>query len=179
MNKKIIIIGAGIAGLSTGCYGQKNGFETEIFEMHNLPGGLCTSWKRKDYLFDGCIHWLMGARPGTTFYKYWTEIGALDGLDFYTHKIQRQVENKLGQKFISYSDVDLLEKELLNISLEDKDLILELTSAVRKLKDFDVPVDIPTDMYSLGDKIKMLVNVLPKIGIFVMIKQNQYCPIRQ
>jgi len=51
-----IIIGADVAGLSAGCYGQMNGYDTKIFELHTLPGGLCTSWKRKGYVFDGCIH---------------------------------------------------------------------------------------------------------------------------
>jgi phytoene dehydrogenase-like protein len=41
----IIIIGAGIAGLAAGCYAQMNGYQTRIFEMHNLPGGLCTAWQ--------------------------------------------------------------------------------------------------------------------------------------
>jgi phytoene dehydrogenase-like protein len=53
---EVVIIGAGIAGLSLGCYLQMNGFNVQIFESHNTPGGLCTSWKRKGYLFDGCIH---------------------------------------------------------------------------------------------------------------------------
>ena len=57
--KSIIIIGAGIAGLSAGCYGQMNNYQTRIFEMHNLPGGLCTSWKRQGYTIDGCLHWLV------------------------------------------------------------------------------------------------------------------------
>ena len=47
MEKSIIITGAGIAGLSAGCYGQMNGYRTQIFEMDTKPGGLCTSWKRK------------------------------------------------------------------------------------------------------------------------------------
>lgn len=38
-DKSIIIIGAGIAGLSAGCYGQMNGYHTRIFEMSNSPGG--------------------------------------------------------------------------------------------------------------------------------------------
>jgi len=46
----------GMAGLSTGCYLQINGYETQIFEMSQSPGGLCTSWKRKEYVFDGYIH---------------------------------------------------------------------------------------------------------------------------
>ncbi len=44
-NKSIIIIGAGFAGLSVGIYAQMNGYRTQIFEMHNLSGGLCTACK--------------------------------------------------------------------------------------------------------------------------------------
>jgi len=47
-DNSIIIIGAGFAGLAAGIYAQMNGFRSQIFEMHNLPGGLCTSWKKKD-----------------------------------------------------------------------------------------------------------------------------------
>ncbi|HSV30486.1 MAG TPA: FAD/NAD(P)-binding protein [Atribacteraceae bacterium] len=50
--KKVLIIGAGIAGLSAGSYLRRNGYDTEIFETHALPGGLCTAWKRGDYTFD-------------------------------------------------------------------------------------------------------------------------------
>lgn len=66
MPKKIIIIGAGIAGLSAGCYARMNGYEAEIYEMHDKPGGLCTSWKREGYTIDGCIHWLIGSNPNSS-----------------------------------------------------------------------------------------------------------------
>jgi phytoene dehydrogenase-like protein len=49
----IIIIGAGVAGLAAGCYAQMNGYRTQIFELHDQPGGLCTAWERKGYTFDG------------------------------------------------------------------------------------------------------------------------------
>ena len=52
MEKTMIIVGAGITGLSTGFYAQMNGFNTTIFEMHKIPGGLCTAWTRKGYTFD-------------------------------------------------------------------------------------------------------------------------------
>lgn len=38
MGKSIAIIGAGIAGLAAGCYAQMNGYESHIFELHELPG---------------------------------------------------------------------------------------------------------------------------------------------
>lgn len=72
--KSIIIIGGGIAGLSAGCYGQMNGFRTRIFEMHKKPGGHCTSWKRQGYVVDGCIHWLVGSRPGSGFHRIWEDL---------------------------------------------------------------------------------------------------------
>jgi glycerol-3-phosphate dehydrogenase len=37
--KKMIIIGAGIDGLPTECYAQMNGYDSEIWEMHNIAGG--------------------------------------------------------------------------------------------------------------------------------------------
>ena len=40
MQKSIIIIGAGISGLSAGCYGQMNGYDTRIFELNTIPGGV-------------------------------------------------------------------------------------------------------------------------------------------
>ncbi|UCE39371.1 MAG: NAD(P)/FAD-dependent oxidoreductase [Thermoplasmata archaeon] len=63
MEKSIIIIGAGIAGLSAGCYARMNGYQSHIFEHHTRPGGVAATWKRKDYIIDGGIHWLMGNKP--------------------------------------------------------------------------------------------------------------------
>lgn len=41
--KSIIIVGAGLAGLSAACYARMNGYDSTIFEMHALPGGCCTA----------------------------------------------------------------------------------------------------------------------------------------
>ena len=54
------VIGAGMGGLASGIFGQLNGYRTQIFEMHSISGGQCTSWKRKGYIFDVCIHHLFG-----------------------------------------------------------------------------------------------------------------------
>jgi phytoene dehydrogenase-like protein len=40
-----------------------NGYRAVIFELHDLPGGLCTDWERKGYTFDGCIHYLVYTDP--------------------------------------------------------------------------------------------------------------------
>ena len=72
--KKIIIIGAGLAGMSAGSYLQMNGFQTEIFESYSMSGGLCASWKRKDFNIDGCIHFMEGTAVDEVYYPVpWAE----------------------------------------------------------------------------------------------------------
>ncbi len=51
-----IIIGAGISGLICGCYLAKSGLKVLIIEQHNKPGGYCTSFKRKGFIFDAAAH---------------------------------------------------------------------------------------------------------------------------
>ena len=46
MGERMVIVGGGIAGLSTGIFAQRNGFDTVILEKNNYPGGLCTAWER-------------------------------------------------------------------------------------------------------------------------------------
>jgi phytoene dehydrogenase-like protein len=48
MQKSIIIIGAGMGGLASGIFGQLNGYRTQIFEMHTIPGGSAQAGKEKD-----------------------------------------------------------------------------------------------------------------------------------
>jgi len=73
--KNIIIIGAGLAGLSTGCYGQLNGYQCNIFEHHCVPGGVAAAWKRKNYIIDGGSHFIMGDKPGKARYDLYRELG--------------------------------------------------------------------------------------------------------
>jgi phytoene dehydrogenase-like protein len=63
-----------------------NGYRSQIFEVYDLPGGLCTAWERRDYVFDGCIHYLLGSGDGQPFKSLWEELGALQGRQFINHE---------------------------------------------------------------------------------------------
>ena len=78
MNKHVIIVGAGIAGLTAGIYARRSGFEVTLIEQHSIVGGMCTSWKRKGYLFEGAMHWLTGSKPGSQVHEIWRDTGALE-----------------------------------------------------------------------------------------------------
>lgn len=155
MEKSIIIIGGGLTGLAAGCYGRMNGYKTTIFEMHTMAGGVATAWKRKGYTIDGAMNWLMGSRPGTSFYHFWEELGAAPGWKIYNNERQSVIENKEGKQFTVYCDADRMEEYLLELAPEDEVPIKELTGAVRSL-DLEVPADKPEELYSFLEKMKMM-----------------------
>ena len=76
--KKVVIIGAGVSGLTAGIFLKKNGYDCEIIEKNREAGGNLTGWNRNGYHIDNCIHWLTGTRKGNKLYSLWKEVGALD-----------------------------------------------------------------------------------------------------
>ena len=130
MEKSIIIIGAGLGGMSAGIYSQMNGYQTQIFEMHTLPGGQCTSWKRQDYTFDICIHHFFGASPNSKLYQLWKELGVMP-----RETVRPQdcvsVLSPDGKLFMDYYDLDKLEAHLNQISPADKKIIREYIGAIK------------------------------------------------
>ena len=56
----VIVLGAGIAGLICGTFLAKSGKKVLIIEQHNIPGGYCTSFKRKGFIFDAAVHHIGG-----------------------------------------------------------------------------------------------------------------------
>jgi len=155
MEKSIIIIGGGLTGLAAGCYGRMNGYNTKIFEMHSIAGGVATAWKRKGYTIDGSMNWLMGTKPGTGFYRFWEELGAARDWKIYNNERQSIIENRDGKPFTVYCDANHFEQYLLEIAPEDEARIKELTGALRSLN-LEAPVDKPAELYSIIDKVKML-----------------------
>ncbi len=161
-DKSIIIIGAGFAGLSTGIYAQMNGYKTKIFEMHSLPGGLCTAWKREGYTIDGCIHWLVGSNPESGMYRYWQEVGIAQDREFINSDEYMRYEGDDGRTFIIYSDVDRLEKHMLELSPQDAEVIKEFISGVRLGIAFDPPGENDKGLKRMSKSIKFYWTMITK-----------------
>ena len=62
----VVVIGAGIGGLTCGSYLAKHGKRVKVLEQHYVPGGCCTSFSRKGFQFDaGVLHLTGGICPVT------------------------------------------------------------------------------------------------------------------
>jgi|GEM_PF-205468 len=65
---EVIIIGAGIGGLTAGALLAKRGKRVLVLDQHSKPGGFCTSWERQvkrngkslRFVFDAGVHDILG-----------------------------------------------------------------------------------------------------------------------
>ena len=164
--KSIIIIGAGFAGLACGVYGRLNGYKTSIYEMHNRPGGLCTSWQRKGYTFDGCIHWLVGSSPESQHNKMWHAMGIAQNREFVYAPEYARCEGADGRTAIFYSDIDRLEKHLLELSPRDEKVIREFISGIRMCNSLNFPAESEPPLRKLSKMVKVM--------LFFMLKGKKF-----
>ncbi len=164
--KKIIIIGAGCSGLSAGIYGQKFGYDTEIYEKNPNNGGLCVSWVRKDTLIDGCIHWMTGTKEGTDLNKLWKQLNAFDSEDIIYSDNFGSFEHE-GKIFTFWCDLKKFEQECLEISPEDKRMIRKTVKLIEKIYYMPIPVKRPLAATGLFSYIKIGFKLLPYLPSFI------------
>jgi phytoene desaturase len=170
--KSLIIIGAGIAGLSTGSYARMNGYRTHIFEQHNRPGGVCTAWERQGYTIDGCIHWLVGSKPGSDMYRMYEEVGALQGNRLLIREHWGYyADEATGQSIDITADLDRLEADLHALAPEDGAIVDEIMAGTRRLRGFPMPMDKPRELMGRLDGIRSLVSMLPYMRYLRKIRQ--------
>ncbi|TFG33339.1 NAD(P)/FAD-dependent oxidoreductase [Candidatus Thorarchaeota archaeon] len=141
--KSVIIIGAGLAGLATGCYAQFNGYESQIFEHHSKPGGVAAVWKRGDYLIDGGIHFLICHKPDTKIYNVYQEIGAVGSCDIEDMTTYLRFIDETGSKSIDFtSDLERLQQDLIQIAPEDEKEIHSLIKEIACMSDSPLLTDL-------------------------------------
>jgi phytoene dehydrogenase-like protein len=137
--RKIVIIGAGIAGLCAAVYARRCGYEVELIEKHNAAGGLATSWRRGDYTFETCLHWLLGSNPDSAMYSRWAEVFDIGKLTFVNPEEFVRLETEHGERLRIYANLDRLESELLENAPQDTAEISRFVSAARRLASLELP----------------------------------------
>jgi len=144
---KVVIIGGGVSGLSSGIYARRSGFETVILEKTVNLGGECTGWDRHGFHIDNSIHWLTGTDPTKDLYKVWCQVGAL-GPDIKTFPVDPffTVDLPSGKIFHLHHDLKALRAEMEAIAPEDKEEIDKFISAVAGYRHMEVTSQMPFDL---------------------------------
>lgn len=164
---RVIVIGAGLAGLATGCYAQMSGLETRIFEKHVLPGGCCTAWSRDGYLFDYCIDWLIGTAEAGAAHRIWRELGALDGKSVTHFDVFNRVVDEHGRAVTFHCDPDRLEAHLLDLAPGDAAPVRAFCRDLRRFVATEAPWELtPPPLRTTAERLRTLRAVLPAFRLY-------------
>lgn len=127
--KRVLVIGGGVAGLSSAIYALRAGFDVTVCESCAFAGGQLNGWRRKGYKIDNCIHWFTGSNPQTETYRMWQDLGIIDGVDIYLPETLYTSEYR-GQSISLNIDENKTVRDMIAASPEDEAQITELFGAV-------------------------------------------------
>ncbi len=72
---RVIIIGAGIGGLTTGALLAKRGYDVQIFDQAIVAGGCASTFRRQGFIFDVGATQVAGLESGGIHHRIFTELG--------------------------------------------------------------------------------------------------------
>ena len=172
MSKKVIIVGAGVAGLSSAFYARRAGFEVTVYEQGNSPGGVSTSWVRQGFTFDGGIHWLVGSSPRfQLFHQRWVETGALQAnnpIEYADPVFEFRTANATLHL---WRNIDRLTNELIDFAPEDRKALRSLCRHVLALADY---LPAPSGLADRAGRILCLPVLLPLFIYLYRTTTRQY-----
>jgi len=82
MKYDIIVIGAGLGGLTAGAKLAKEGKKVLVIEQHDRPGGCATTFSRKDFNLEVGLHEMDGLDRRDMKTKIFHDLGVFDNVEF-------------------------------------------------------------------------------------------------
>ena len=140
--EKVLIIGAGIGGLSMAIILARLGFEVTVLEKNPRPGGLMRSYSRQGLPCEVGIHYLGSLDPGQILRKFFDYLGISE-----TVPLSRMGENGVIDRYLFDSPaarprsfdlppgMDAYEENLHRAFPADRHTIRTLMAALRKAAD--------------------------------------------
>ena len=78
----IIIIGAGLGGLTAGAKLAREGKKVLLIEQHNQPGGCATTFRKGDFTFEVGLHEMDGPSQRDMKNRIFNELGVFNNVEF-------------------------------------------------------------------------------------------------
>ena len=82
MKYDVIVIGAGLGGLTAGAKLAREGKKVLLLEQHDRPGGCATTFKRKDYTMEVGLHEMDGLHPKDIKHRIFDDLGITGKVEF-------------------------------------------------------------------------------------------------
>jgi prolycopene isomerase len=107
----IVVIGAGMGGLTAAAMLSKAGYAVLVLEMASQVGGYLAGFHRNRFRFDTAIHWLNQCKPGGMVNTVFESIGS----DYPKAITQQHIKRFIGQNhdYLLSNNPDQLKQQLL------------------------------------------------------------------
>lgn len=139
MKYDVIVIGGGLAGLSSALKLSQGEKKVAVFEKHFMAGGYATNFKRKDkegnlYTFDVALHGIGGLLPGNAFYNHMKDINMIDKVEF-LRKSETGTIYENGIEIDVPDNFEKYKKHLISRYSNHREKIIELFDEIYSLKE--------------------------------------------
>lgn len=158
MNYDVVIVGGGMAGLTSAAYLSKDGYSVLVCEKENKVGGLVNSFDFKGFKFDGGIRAFENS--GIVF-PMLRQLGL--EIDFHKNNVSIGIEDEVisvENKGSLYDYEKLLKNKFPN-NKDDINKIIEEIKKVMKYMDILYGIDNPLFLDMKEDKEYLLKTILP------------------
>lgn len=128
----VIIIGAGIAGLTCGCLLAQKGLRVLIIEKNQKIGGCCTSFQKEGFSFDLSVQSLGECQEGGRIWRLIKRLGLLDHIHFIPLEPAREYHFP-GQRIIQSSHLETHIETLSTLFPKERKGIEQIYEVLRKI----------------------------------------------
>src|SRR4030065_2735328 len=128
----VIIIGAGMAGLTCGCLLARRGLKVLMVEKNQKVGGCCTSFDREGFSFDLSVQSIGECQEGGRVWRLLKELNLLDQMRFIPLEPAREYHFP-DQKVTQSSRLETHIENLSSLFPEEREGIVEVYAVLKKI----------------------------------------------
>ncbi len=128
----VVVIGAGVGGLTAGALLARKGFSVAVFEAGKKPGGYCTSFRRRGYTFDSVLDAVSGCGSGGWLMRVLERLGVLEEVEFVRLDPLR-VDVFGGERIVVPGSMPALRDLLFGLAPGEKDMTEGLLSVMEEI----------------------------------------------
>ncbi|MDP6909829.1 MAG: NAD(P)-binding protein, partial [Flavobacteriales bacterium] len=169
----VVIIGAGISGLTSAGLLSRAGLSVGVFEMDARPGGYLAGFRRKDFRFDSAIHWLNQCGPRGLVTKVFDFIGN----DHPVAPLQSKIKRYIGDSYnyLLTDNPDDFKAELISLFPHEKNGIERFFQDAKQLGQvFDDAVGFSRSLETMRFLEKIMFNIKRLKFALVFLKHTRF-----